>query len=326
MIRTCLQRAAVRQSGLAWASSLSARCTSTSTRTFMGGTAVRADRGASSKTQQHTNDEGGSAQDTDTSRSQTKRDSDDEVSFGFLRVPRELKEGFVGEVFARVAPKYDKMNDAMSMGVHRLWKRDFVADLNAGDGTRVLDVAGGTGDIAFRILHRAGAMADSGPILTVSDINAAMLEQGKLRAAELGPAAARCDWVEASAEDLPFPDASFDAYTISFGIRNVTNIDKALEEAHRVLVPGGRFMCLEFSHVVNPLVRAVYDKYSFEVIPVMGEVIAGDMDSYQYLVESIREFPNQEKFAQMIRDAGFKHVTHRDLTGGVAAIRSGFKF
>jgi ubiquinone/menaquinone biosynthesis methyltransferase len=204
--------------------------------------------------------------------------------------------------------------------------RHFVAELNAQDGTRLLDVAGGTGDIAFRCLERAGATASTGPLVTVCDINAAMLEQGKVRATQLGPVAGRCTWVEGSAEELPFPDASFDAYTISFGIRNVTNIDKALEEAHRVLVPGGRFMCLEFSQVSNPALRAVYDKYSFEVIPVMGEVIAGDMPSYQYLVESIREFPDQQKFATMIKAAGFQHVTYENLTGGVAAMHSGFKF
>eukprot|EP00035_Acanthoeca_spectabilis_P037838 m.47805 g.47805 ORF g.47805 m.47805 type:complete len:300 (+) comp8883_c0_seq1:92-991(+) len=250
----------------------------------------------------------------------------EEASFGFMRVPKDLKEGLVGEVFKRVAPQYDKMNDAMSFGVHRFWKRKFVGQLNAGDGTRLLDVAGGTGDIAFRCLEHAGATATSGPLVTVCDINPAMLEQGRARAAQFGPLHERCTWIEGSAEELPFPDNSFDAYTISFGIRNVTNIDKALSEAYRVLVPGGRFMCLEFSQVPNPVLRAAYDKYSFEVIPVMGEVIAGDMPSYQYLVESIREFPDQHKFVSMIEAAQFQHVTYENLTGGVAAIHSGFKF
>lgn len=193
----------------------------------------------------------------------------------------------------------------------------------------MLDVAGGTGDISFRFLRAAaknGSTSHSGTHVTICDINPHMLEQGEIRAeTEPGIDQSQCTWVVGSAEELPLPDNSVDAYTISFGIRNVTNIDKALQEAHRVLVPGGRFMCLEFSHVTNPVMKQIYDTYSFEVIPVLGEVVAGDMASYQYLVESIRKFPTQEKFSSMISDAGFSLVRHEDLNFGVAAIHSGYK-
>lgn len=210
----------------------------------------------------------------------------------------------------------------------------FVVD----SSTRLLDVAGGTGDIAFRFLDHiksnqyhpnSNASSPEDGLqranVTVCDINASMVEQGRIRASERGISTDQCDWVVGSAEDLPFESNSFDAYTISFGIRNVTNINKALEEANRVLVRGGRFMCLEFSHVPNSLLRRVYDEYSFQVIPVLGEVIASDYDSYQYLVESIRRFPKQDRFVQMIESAGFSCVTYRNLSGGIAAIHSGYK-
>lgn len=259
----------------------------------------------------------------------------DTASFGFKKVEKDKKQGMVAEVFHNVASDYDIMNDAMSVGIHRLWKKQFMEELAPDRSTRLLDVAGGTGDIAFKFLDKAKSTQrgirqldgedNAGPHVTICDINASMLEQGKLRAESMGIASKECTWVEGSAEELPFDDNSFEAYTISFGIRNVTNIDKALEEAHRVLVPGGRFLCLEFSQVVNPLLRTAYDKYSFEVIPAMGHLIANDWDSYQYLVESIRMFPTQDKFASMIESAGFSHVTYENMTGGVVAMHSGFK-
>lgn len=259
----------------------------------------------------------------------------DTATFGFRNVAKDLKQGMVAEVFHNVASEYDKMNDAMSLGVHRLWKRRFMDVLAPDRSTRLLDVAGGTGDIAFKFLDAANASSrgksiklEDGritPHVTVCDINSSMLEQGQARADSLGISRQRCQWVEGSAEDLPFDDCSFEAYTISFGIRNVTHIDRALQEAYRVLVPGGRFLCLEFSRVENDVLRAAYDKYSFEVIPVLGEVIANDWDSYQYLVESIRMFPTQADFAKMIQDAGFADVKYENLTNGVVAIHSGFK-
>ncbi|KNC86299.1 hypothetical protein SARC_01561 [Sphaeroforma arctica JP610] len=201
-------------------------------------------------------------------------------------------------------------------------------------GTKVLDVAGGTGDIAFRILDHAAETAGSGsieaqmsplPQVVVCDINTSMLRVGTQRALDRGYTSDNLNWVAGNAEKLPFEDNTFDAYTIAFGIRNVTHIDQALKEAYRVLKRGGRFMCLEFSHVENPIVSTFYDRFSFDIIPTMGQIVANDRDSYQYLVESIRKFPNQEKFAGMIKDAGFSNVTHEDLTFGVAAVHSGFK-
>ncbi|PFX28492.1 2-methoxy-6-polyprenyl-1,4-benzoquinol methylase, mitochondrial-like [Stylophora pistillata] len=252
--------------------------------------------------------------------------------FGFEEVSEQEKTQKVYKVFENVASSYDKMNDAMSLGIHRLWKDRFIRTLNPPVGTKLLDVAGGTGDIAFRFLNhvnkksekrKQGAeMIDSH--VTVCDINRAMLQVGQQRA-ERQHQSSGISWVEGDAEELPIATASVDAYTIAFGIRNVTRIHKALSEAHRVLVPGGRFLCLEFSEVKNELISSTYEKYSFDVIPVMGQIIAGDWKSYQYLVESIRQFPNQEKFAGLIQDAGFSHVTHENLTFGIAAIHSGFK-
>lgn len=239
--------------------------------------------------------------------------------FGFREVPEEAKAGLVHGVFSNVASKYDVMNDAMSLGIHRLWKDAMMDWLAPRDGQRLLDVAGGTGDIAFRFLKRApGAEA------VVLDMTESMLAEGRRRA-EAAALEGRLGWVAGDAMALPFADAGFDRYTVSFGIRNVTRIADALAEAFRVLRPGGRLMVLEFSHVPVPGLQWLYDRYSFNVIPAMGQAIARDRESYQYLVESIRRFPDQERFAAMIREAGFERVAWRNLTMGVACLHSGWK-
>jgi demethylmenaquinone methyltransferase/2-methoxy-6-polyprenyl-1,4-benzoquinol methylase len=245
--------------------------------------------------------------------------TDNTTHFGFQTVPEADKAGMVHGVFSRVANKYDVMNDAMSLGIHRIWKDAMMDWLAPRPGQRLLDVAGGTGDVAFRFLRRApGANA------VVVDMTEAMLVEGRKRA-EADSLAERLDWVVGDAMALPFPDNSFDTYTISFGIRNVTRISEALSEAYRVLRPGGRLMVLEFSQIPNSLMQKAYDIYSFNAIPLMGQIIAGDRDSYQYLVESIRKFPEQEAFATMIRQAGFGQVKYRNLTLGIAALHSGWK-
>ena len=239
--------------------------------------------------------------------------------FGSETIPESEKAGRVLGVFTSVANRYDLMNDVMSGGVHRLWKDAMMDWLAPRDGQRLLDVAGGTGDIAFRFLKRApGASA------VVCDLTESMLASGRQRA-EAEKQADRLEWIVGDAMALPFEDASFDVYTISFGIRNVTRPQEALAEAFRVLKPGGRLMVLEFSQLPNPGMQWLYDRYSYNVIPEMGRVLANDRDSYQYLVESIRQFPDQETFAGMIRDAGFEQVKFRNLTMGVAALHSGWK-
>ncbi|QXT39876.1 bifunctional demethylmenaquinone methyltransferase/2-methoxy-6-polyprenyl-1,4-benzoquinol methylase UbiE [Gymnodinialimonas ceratoperidinii] len=239
--------------------------------------------------------------------------------FGFQDVAEDQKAGMVHGVFTNVASKYDVMNDVMSVGIHRVWKDAMMDWLAPRDDQKLLDVAGGTGDISFRFLKRApGAHA------TVFDMTQSMLEEGEKRA-EAEALASRLSWVCGDAMALPFPDNSFDVYTISFGIRNVTRINEALSEAYRVLKPGGRLMVLEFSQLPNDGMQKLYDLYSFNVIPQMGQLIAGDRDSYQYLVESIRKFPDQETFAAMIRDAGFEQVKYRNLSMGIAALHSGWK-
>lgn len=246
-----------------------------------------------------------------------------DVAFGFRRVSEGEKQGFVNEVFSKVAERYDQMNDLMSGGLHRLWKDDLVAMLNPPRDMRVfdhLDVAGGTGDIAFRILRAGGPNVR----VTVADISPEMVGEGRKRA-EADGVLNRCAFSVGNAEALPFPDQSFEAYTIAFGIRNVTHIDRALAEAYRVLRPGGRFLCLEFSQVDVPLLDKIYDAYSFTVIPAIGKVVTGDGHPYRYLVESIRTFPKQDEFRAMIEAAGFANVKYRNLTGGVVAIHSGWR-
>ncbi len=246
-------------------------------------------------------------------------EQDGSTHFGFRQVPEADKAGMVHGVFSRVASKYDIMNDVMSGGVHRLWKDAMMDWLAPRPGQNLLDVAGGTGDVAFRFLRRA-----PGAVATVCDLTEPMLVEGRARA-EAAQMADRLTWVVGDAMALPFGAATFDVYTISFGIRNVTRISDALAEAYRVLKPGGRLMVLEFSQVPNPALQWAYDRYSFNVIPVMGQIIAGDRESYQYLVESIRKFPDQDRFAGMIRAAGFGQVRYRNLTMGVACLHSGWK-
>ena len=249
----------------------------------------------------------------------TSADGGMETSYGFREVAEGEKQVLVNEVFHKVAKRYDIMNDVMSAGVHRLWKDAMMDWLAPRPGQRLLDVAGGTGDIAFRFLKRApGAEA------VVLDLTAPMLEEGRRRA-EAEALSDRLSWVVGDAMALPFAESSFDVYTISFGIRNVTRIEAALAEAFRVLRPGGRLMVLEFSTMTNPALQWAYDRYSYNVIPAMGQAIAGDRDSYQYLVESIRKFPDQDRFAAMIREAGFGLVKVRNLSMGIAALHSGWK-
>ena len=238
------------------------------------------------------------------------------VSFGNEDIDPGDKTRRVGEVFASVARRYDIMNDLMSAGMHRVWKDDFVRAVKPRPGERILDMAGGTGDIAFRI-EAAGAD------VTVADINPAMLEVGIERAALRGVTS--MVWREENAERLSFPDRSFDAYTIAFGIRNVTDIPAALREAHRVLAFGGRFFCLEFSTTEWPGFGEVYDLYSRKIVPRIGKAVAGDADSYRYLIESIRRFPKMPDFAAMIEFAGFRSVKYRAILGGAVAIHSGWK-
>ena len=240
----------------------------------------------------------------------------DAVSFGYEQVSPTEKTRRVGAVFSNVARKYDVMNDAMSGGLHRVWKDQFVRRVKPRAGEEILDMAGGTGDIAFR-------MAARGATVTVADINPDMLDVGMERAAKRGIDG--LVWTEQNAETLTFPDRFFDAYTIAFGIRNVTHIDRALAEAHRVLRYGGRFFCLEFSTVEWPGLRQVYDAYSHHLVPRLGKAIADDADSYRYLVESIRRFPPMPRFAAMIRDAGFVGVKVEPILGGLVAIHSGWK-
>lgn len=240
------------------------------------------------------------------------------VDFGYRVVDRAEKAGMVRAVFDSVAPRYDLMNDLMSLGIHRLWKQEFIAELAPNPRHRLLDLAGGTGDISFGWLKRGG-----GPVL-MTDINASMLSVGRDRALNRG-FADNLTFAVMDAEKLPVPDRTFDRVSIAFGLRNCTDKSAVLHEARRVLKPGGRFLCLEFSHVTVPGLSSVYDVWSFQVLPRLGRFVAGDEESYQYLAESIRTFPDQETLAGMMRDAGLSRVNVRNLSGGIVAIHSGWR-
>jgi demethylmenaquinone methyltransferase/2-methoxy-6-polyprenyl-1,4-benzoquinol methylase len=255
-------------------------------------------------------------------RDTDKTDKAADTHFGYRQVPLGEKQGLVDSVFSSVAGRYDLMNDLMSAGLHRAWKEAMVVALNPPKGEQpfaLLDVAGGTGDIAFRAIKAGGPNVHA----IVCDINVEMLEVGRQRADKFG--IGNVEFVEGNAEALTFPDRSFDAYTIAFGIRNVPRIDAALREAYRVLKPGGRFLCLEFSTVDVPGFDKIYELYSFNVIPAMGRAVTGDAESYRYLVESIRKFPRPNVFAEMIRDAGFRQVKFTPMTGGIVALHSGWR-
>ncbi|MBV8849688.1 MAG: bifunctional demethylmenaquinone methyltransferase/2-methoxy-6-polyprenyl-1,4-benzoquinol methylase UbiE [Methylobacteriaceae bacterium] len=246
----------------------------------------------------------------------------EETHFGYARVPLAEKQGLVNSVFGNVAARYDLMNDLMSGGMHRLWKRTFVGMTRPAKhrAFRHLDVAGGTGDIAFRVAASGGPRTE----VTVADISEEMLRVGRERAAHM-PAGERVNFVTGNAEDLPFPDNHFDCYTIAFGIRNVPRIDRALAEARRVLKHGARFLCLEFSDVDVPLLDRIYEAYSFTAIPALGKVVTGDGDAYRYLVESIRRFPHADRFRDMIAAAGLERANYQRLSGGIVAIHSAWK-
>ena len=244
---------------------------------------------------------------------------DKKTHFGFKEINEKDKAGMVRNVFSSVASKYDIMNDVMSMGIHRLWKNAMMDWLSPCNDQKLLDVAGGTGDISFRYLKRAPSAH-----ATVFDMTQEMLSAGQKRA-EAEDMSNHLNWVCGDAMTLPFADHSFDVYTISFGIRNVTQPQEALNEAYRVLKPGGRLMVLEFSQIPNPAMQWAYDQYSFNIIPPMGKLIANDANSYKYLVESIRKFPDQDAFLVMIQDAGFSNVKYRNLSMGVACLHSGWR-
>jgi len=247
------------------------------------------------------------------------------ADFGFSQVPKSEKAPLVRALFESVAPRYDLMNDLMSAGIHRWWKSEMVAWLKPRPGQRLLDVAGGTGDIALRALPHLlphGAMAKGGAI--VCDASSSMLTIGRARALDQGILDG-IEWVSADAERLPVVDRSVDLYTIGFGLRNVTRIDAALAEARRVLKPGGRFLCLEFTPEINPLLQPLYDLYSFQFVPLLGQIVTGERDAYVYLVESIRRFPRQSELAEMINRVGLERVRFRNLTGGIAALHSAWR-
>ncbi|MFK7894013.1 MAG: bifunctional demethylmenaquinone methyltransferase/2-methoxy-6-polyprenyl-1,4-benzoquinol methylase UbiE [Granulosicoccus sp.] len=246
--------------------------------------------------------------------------TDEKTHFGYQQVDASAKAGMVGQVFDSVAGKYDVMNDLMSFGVHRLWKRFTVSQAGVRPGHRVLDLAGGTGDLALQFTRRVGPKGS----VVLSDINAAMLNTGRDRLMDEG-VTGNIEYVQANAECLPFDDDSFDCVSMAFGLRNVTDKDAALASIHRVLKPGGRVLILEFSKPVLPLLSKAYDAYSFTALPLMGKLVANDAESYRYLAESIRMHPDQDTLEQMMQDAGFAKTSYHNLTGGVVALHKGFK-
>ncbi|PTB83205.1 bifunctional demethylmenaquinone methyltransferase/2-methoxy-6-polyprenyl-1,4-benzoquinol methylase UbiE [Pseudidiomarina aestuarii] len=247
--------------------------------------------------------------------------SKDTIDFGYQQVDKEAKQGLVANVFNSVAKKYDVMNDVMSFGIHRLWKRYTIDCSGVRSGMKVLDLAGGTGDLTAQFSRRVGPTGE----VVLADINEAMLEVGKDKLRNLG-IVSNVSYQQANAEELPFEDDTFDIITIAFGLRNVTDKQKALESMHRVLKPGGRLLVLEFSKPEPPMLSQMYDFYSFNILPKMGQVIAGDAESYQYLAESIRMHPDQETLKGMMETAGYENVTYTNLTGGIVALHRGFKF
>ena len=244
----------------------------------------------------------------------------DTTHFGYREVDKEAKAGLVAEVFDSVAARYDVMNDLMSAGIHRLWKRFTIELSGVRKGNAVLDIAGGTGDLAARFAELVGPEGR----VVLADINGAMLEVGRDKLLDTGRQG-NIEFVQADAQDLPFPDDSFDCVTIAFGLRNVTDKDKALRSMLRVLKPGGRLLVLEFSKPANPLLSRAYDTYSFRVLPLMGKLVANDSESYQYLAESIRMHPDQETLKDMMEDAGFSRCEYHDMTGGIVALHKGIK-
>lgn len=252
---------------------------------------------------------------------QTDKQGSETTHFGYREVPESEKAGLVGGVFRSVADKYDLMNDLMSFGIHRLWKRFAIAQAAVRPGQRVLDLAGGTGDLTAQFARKVG---ETGGVV-LADINEAMLAQGRIRLTNHG-VAGNVEYVQADAEQLPFPDDYFDCIIIGFGLRNVTRIPKALASMYRTLRPGGRMLVLEFSHPTLPGLNTVYDVYSFNVLPRLGKLVANDEDSYRYLAESIRKHPDQETLKGMMAEAGFERVHYFNLTGGVVALHMGYKF
>jgi demethylmenaquinone methyltransferase / 2-methoxy-6-polyprenyl-1,4-benzoquinol methylase len=244
----------------------------------------------------------------------------DTTHFGYREVDKDAKAGLVAEVFDSVAARYDVMNDLMSAGIHRLWKRFTIELSGVRKGNAVLDIAGGTGDLAARFAEIVGPEGR----VVLADINGAMLEVGRDKLLDTGRQG-NIEFVQADAQDLPFPDDSFDCVTIAFGLRNVTDKDKALRSMLRVLKPGGRLLVLEFSKPANPLLSRAYDTYSFRVLPFMGKLVANDSESYQYLAESIRMHPDQETLKDMMEDAGFSRCEYHDMTGGIVALHKGIK-